>query len=361
MRNSFLLISLTMLGIVSCNHEPQHKEEAATYAVSSPEKKDTTINREFIAQIRAYQHVELRALEEGYLQKIYVDEGQFVKKGQLLFQLMPIVYQAERQKSQAELSKAEIEYQNTKALADSNIVSKNELALSKANLEKTRAELALAEAHLQFTEIRAPFDGIVGRFNDVRQGSLLEEGELLTTLSDNSKMWVYFNVPEAAYLDFVRNIKANEDKQKVHLQLADGGNFDTPGIVETIESDFNNETGNIAFRATFQNPKSILRHGQTGKILMPATLNNALLIPQKATFEVLEKKFVYLVKDGTIEAREISVNTEMPHLYEVAKGVTAQDTILVDGLRKVKQGDKIKVSYVSQSALLKDLNKIKAE
>lgn len=375
MRNSFLFISLTMLAIVSCNHEPQHKEEAATYAVSIPEKKDTVINREFIAQIRAYQHVELRALEEGYLQKIYVDEGQFVKKGQLLFQLLPTIYQAETAKAraekaeaEAELSRTEIEFQNTKLLADSNIVSQRELALAKANLNKAKANvdklhasLKLSNVHLQFTEIRAPFDGIVGRFNDVRQGSLLEEGELLTTLSDNSKMWVYFNVPEAVYLDFVRNKKDNEDNQKVHLQLADGGDFNSIGIVETIESDFNNETGNIAFRATFQNPKSILRHGQTGKILMPAALNNALLIPQKATFEVLEKKFVYVVKHGNIEAREISVNTEMPHLYEIAKGLTAKDTILVDGLRKVKQGDRIKGSFVSLQALLKNLNNIKAE
>jgi len=352
---------IVMLLIASCSHEQPHKEEIAAFEVSLPIIKDTTINKEYVAQIRAFQHVELRALDEGYLQKIYVDEGQFVKKGQLLFQLLPIVYQSEKQKAQAEFNKAEIEYLNTKMLADSNIVSRNELALSKANLDKAKAELALAAAYLQFTEIKAPFDGIVGRFNQVRQGSLLEAGELLTTLSDNSKMWVYFNVPEAVYLDFVRKNNTEKQKKEVQLQLADGEIFDRPGIIETIESDFNNETGNIAFRATFKNLNSLLRHGQTGKIIMPFSLNNALLLPQKATFEVLDKKFVYVIKNGKVDAREISVSNEMPHLYVVSQGLSEKDTVLMDGLRKVKRGDKIHSKFKHQDEIIKELIQIKAE
>ena len=137
----------------------------------------------------------MKALEKGYLQNVYVDEGKMVRKGQLLFQIMPLIYQAEMKKAQAEVEFVEIEYINTKKLADSNIVSSSELALAKAHLDKAKAELSLAQVHLGFTQINAPFDGIVGRFH-VRLGSLIEEGELLTTLSDNSKMWVYFNVPE---------------------------------------------------------------------------------------------------------------------------------------------------------------------
>jgi membrane fusion protein (multidrug efflux system) len=172
-----------------------------------------------VCQIRSIQHIELRALEKGYLQHIYVDEGKLVKKGQLLFQILPVVYQAEAQKAHAEVSFAEIEYLNTKALADSNIVSKNELALAKAKLEKAQADFQLAKAHLSFTEIRAPFDGIVGRFNDVRMGSLLDEGELLTTLSDNNKMWVYFNVPEAEYINYTTQ-RSSETAAHVSLQMA---------------------------------------------------------------------------------------------------------------------------------------------
>ncbi|MBL8005687.1 MAG: efflux RND transporter periplasmic adaptor subunit [Candidatus Kapabacteria bacterium] len=361
MKNIVMFSCICMLSIVSCTQDHEHLEEVSTLEVSLPVKKDTIINKEFIAQIRAYQHVELRALDEGYLQKIYVDEGQFVKKGQLLFQLLPIVYQSEQQIAKAEFDRAEIEYKNTKMLADSNIVSKNELSLSKANLDKAKAELALRAAKLQFTEIRAPFDGIVGRFNQVRQGSLLEEGELLTTLSDNSKMWVYFNVPEAVYLDYIRTYKSENQKQSVTLQLADGLLFDKPGIIETIESDFNNETGNIAFRATFDNSSFVLRHGQTGRILMPQDLKGALLLPQKATFEVLDKKFVYVIKKGKVEAREISVKNELPHLYEVSKGLTEKDTVLMDGLRKVKKGDRILSKYKPFDEIIQELIQIKAE
>lgn len=361
MKFSFLLIGFALFSMASCTNEHTEKEEEATYTVSLPEKKDTEINREFVGQIRAYQHVELRALDEGYLQKIYVDEGQVVKQGQLLFQLMPIVYQAEKEAAFAELQRAEIEYQNTKTLSDNNVVSKNELALAKANLEKAKATLRLADAHLQFTEIRAPFDGIVGRFYDVRLGSLVDQGDLLTTLSDNSKMWVYFNVPEAVYLDFVNKNNAQDIKQEVQLQLADGTMFQNGGVIETIESDFNIETGNIAFRATFPNPQSILRHGQTGKVFMPMTLKNALLIPQMATYEVLDKKFVFIVKNGVIDSRQITVNHEMPHLYEVINGLTPSDTLLIEGLRKVKKGDAIHTHFKSQAEVLKDLNAIKAE
>lgn len=345
----------------SCSHDTQHIGEVSSLEVSLPVRKDTVINKEFIAQIRAYQHVELRALDEGYLQKIYVDEGQFVKKGQILFQLMPVVYQSEQQIAKAEYDRAEIEYKNTKMLADSNIVSKNELSLSKANLDKAKAVLSLATAHLQFTEIKAPFDGIVGRFNQVRQGSLLEEGELLTTLSDNSKMWVYFNVPEAVYLDYIRTYKSENKNTVVSLQLADGILFDKLGVIETIESDFNNETGNIAFRATFDNSKFILRHGQTGKILMPQALKGGLLLPQKATFEVLNKKFVYVIKKGTVEAREIFIKNELPHLYDVSTGLTEKDTVLMEGLRKVKKGDKIHSKYKQFDEILNELNQIKSE
>lgn len=361
MKNIVVVSCICMLFMASCNQDHEHLEEISTLEVSLPVKKDTIINKEFIAQIRAYQHVELRALDEGYLQKIFVDEGQFVKKGQMLFQLMPIIYQSEQQKAKAEFDRAEIEYRNTKMLADSNIVSKNELSLSKANLDKAKAELALAAAHLQFTEIRAPFDGIVGRFNQVRQGSLLEEGELLTTLSDNRKMWVYFNVPEAVYLDYIRSKSTQNQNKEVSLQLADGKLFDKVGIIETIESDFNNETGNIAFRATFDNANLILRHGQTGRILMSQDLKDALLLPQKATFEVLDKKFVYIIKKGKVEAREISIKNELPHIYEVSTGLTQKDTVLMEGLRKVKKGDKIHSKYKPFDEIIKELIQIKAE
>ena len=351
---------LVMLSGISCNSEKHNPGEPLVLQVTKPLEQDTLIYQEYVSQIQSFQHIELRALERGYLQKVLVDEGQFVKKGQLLFQVMPLVYQAEVGKASAELNYAEIEYQNTKSLLDSNIVSKSELGLSKAKLEKAKAELNLANTHLGFTEIRAPFDGIMGRFQ-VRLGSLLDEGELLTTLSDNSKMWVYFNVPESEYLDFVSS-NSVEDLPEVSLRMANNKPFEKQGIIETIEADFNNENGNIAFRATFQNPKGLLRHGETGNILMPVPLNNVLLIPQKATFEILDKKYVYVVgEENILETRQITVGQEIPHLFVVIDGLSKNDRILVEGLRKVKNRQKINADFVPLEQMLAGFSKLHAE
>lgn len=355
----WVYIICVMMGLVACYHHSKHQNDELTCVVTKPEIKDTTIFKEYVAQIRSHQHIEIRTIEEGYLQNIYIDEGQWVKKGQLLFKIMPIIYQAEVQRARAEMEFTEIEYKNTKLLADSNVVSANELALAKAKYDKAKAELELAEAHLNFSEIRAPFDGIVGRFHEVRLGSLLEEGELLTTLSDNSKMWVYFNVPEAEYLNYVYNKSVT--KQQVKLKMANGSFFDYMGIVETIGSDFNNETGNIAFRATFPNPDFILRHGQTGKIYFPHRIEKAMIIPQASSFEILDKKYVYVVKNGKIQMCEIKVLTELPHVYIVERGLSAQDTILVEGINKVKNGDKVRTRYRDFSLIMNDLASLHAE
>lgn len=354
------IIAATTLFTTGCKEHKEEKQEEIHFIVTSPIQRDTIIHQEYVCQIHSIQHIELRALEKGYLQNIYVNEGQFVKKGQLMFQIMPLIYQAETQKAEAEVNFAKIEYQNTKQLADSNIVSKNELALAKAKLDKAQAELSLAKAHLAFTEIRAPFDGIMDRFN-VRLGSLVDEGELLSTLADNSKMWVYFNVPEAEYLDYVSREKKTGNAT-VDLQMANHQLFDQKGIVETIEADFNNETGNIAFRATFPNPKRILRHGETGNILMPVVLKNAILIPQKATFDVLDKKFVYVVDaNNVLKAKQITIAQEMPHVYVVASGISPQDKILAEGLGKVKNNERIKYSFIPFEKELFELNNLHAE
>lgn len=357
---SILLCLAGLLMNVGCGHkEEKHEEEK--FLVTNPIQQDTVVFKSYVCQIRSIQHIELRALEKGYLQNITVDEGQHVKKGQLLFQIQPIIYQAETQKAQAEANFSDIEYQTTKKLADSNIVSKNELAMAKAKLDKAKAEVELAKAHLGFTEIRAAFDGIVGLFK-ARSGSLLDEGDLLTTLSDNNNMWVYFNVPEAEYLNYILSTANNEKMPSVKLQMANNQMFNQDGIIETIEADFNNETGNIAFRATFNNPQGILRHGETGNILMPTALKNALIIPQKSTYEVLDKKFVYVIdKDNVAKAREITVGMELPHLFVVTKGLEKTDKILLEGLRKVKNDEKINYDYVEPKKAMAELSKLHAE
>ncbi|MEZ4806257.1 MAG: efflux RND transporter periplasmic adaptor subunit [Flavobacteriales bacterium] len=356
----FKYIPITAVGAVvllahtGCGGEHHAHEELARYKVSAPLLTDTVVSRDYVCQVRSAQHIELRAMEKGYLQDIYVDEGQLVKKGQLMFRIMPTLYQAEVQKAKAEAEFAEIEYQNTKALADSNVVSPNELALAKAHLAKAKAELDLAQAHLGFTEIRAPFDGIMDRFH-VRQGSLLDEGELLTELSDNSSMWVYFNVPEAEYLAYQRNEKAGNGT-KVRLRLANGEVFEQPGEITAIEADFNNTTGNIAFRATFANPNGLLRHGETGNILMDTRLPKVLVIPQKATFEVLDHRYVYVVgKDSVIHNTRVTIGPELQHLFVVNEGLKDGDRILLEGLRKVRDQERIAYEFVPPDSVMKHL------
>ena len=355
MRKALVLLSTcAVLVNTSCNSKHETKEEETKFLVTSPLKKDTVITREYVSQIRAISHIELRALEKGYLQGIFVDEGQHVKKGQLMFEIMPMLYNAELQKAQAEADYAEIEYLNTKKLADKNVVSPNELALAKAKFDKAKAELSLAQVHLSFTKIRAPFDGIMDHFQ-VRLGSLVNEGDLLTTLSDNSQMWVYFNVPEAEYLNYKTNV-TTENLLKVNLLMANNQMFNYPGVVKTIEADFNNETGNIAFRATFPNPQGLLRHGETGNIHMTVPLKKALIIPQKATFEVLEKRYVFVVgKDNVVKQREITIEAELPDLYVVKSGLSASDRILLEGIRKVADNDKIEYEYEEPSKVLSQL------
>lgn len=348
------LCTLLTLAPASCHSRADKAEEAAVFQTTSPVRTNTEATREYVCQIRAIQHIELRALESGYLQGVFVDEGQVVKRGQRMFQILPTLFQAELQKAQAEAAFTELEYQNTKKLADGNVVAPTELALGKAKVDKANAQLELAKIHLGFTDIRAPFDGIMDRLH-VRRGSLVEESELLTTLSDNSKMWVYFNVNEAEYLDY-KSRAHDSAAATVQLVMANGKTFAHVGKVEAIEADFDNGTGTIAFRATFPNSEDLLRHGETGKVLMTTPLPNVLLVPQKATFDVLDKKYVYVVDtNGSVHARQITVGRELPQVYVVESGLTEQQHVLLEGLRKVKDGDKIATRYLDPKDVLAHL------
>ncbi len=346
-------LALVLL-FTGCQSKKEEKREGIKYLVTSPIKRDTSITKDYVCQIHSIRNIEVRALEKGYLQSISVDEGQFVKKGQRMFQIMPNVYQADLQKANAEARVAEIELQNTQLLADGKVVSQNELAMAQANLEKAKAEVSLAQTHLGFTDIRAPFDGIMDHLH-VREGSLLDEGELLTSLSDNSQMWVYFNVPEAEYLDYIMSAK-KDTKQEVSLLMANNKRFPEKGIVETIEGEFNSETGNIAFRATFTNDQRILRHGETGSILMEIPHTNALIIPQKATFEILSKKYVFVIDDnGVVRQREITVAAELANIFIIGKGLSEKDRILLEGIQMVKDSETIETEFVEPKTVIANL------
>ncbi|MBD3890522.1 efflux RND transporter periplasmic adaptor subunit [Olleya marilimosa] len=356
MKKIFIFMGLfACLFHTSCETKKEEKKELVTFLVTNPIKKDTTIIKDYVSQIHSIRHIELRALEKGYLKSIFVDEGQHVKKGQPMFQIMPNIYQAELQKAKAESNAAQIELQNTKLLAEGNVVSQNELAMANANLDKANAEVALAQTHLGFTKITAPFDGIMDHL-EAREGSLLDEGELLTTLSDNSKMWVYFNVPEAEYLDYITSTD-KDVKKEVGLLMANNKPFNQKGIVETIEGEFNSETGNIAFRATFPNPDGILRHGETGSVLMSIPFKDVIIIPQKATFEVLDKTYVFVIdKNNVVKQKEITIGAELPHLFIISKGLSQNDTILLEGIKMVKNNQKIETKFLEPTKVMSELD-----
>ncbi|MEO5680986.1 MAG: efflux RND transporter periplasmic adaptor subunit [Chitinophagaceae bacterium] len=341
----------TLLCYSSCKSKKEAKEETGKYAVTTALQVDTSLTKEYVAQIRSIRNIEIRALEKGFLENVYVDEGQFVKAGQLLFKIMPKVFEAELLKAEAEARAAAIEVQNTKLLADKNVVSKNELAMAEAKADQAKAGVALAKVHLSFTEIRAPFSGTIDRIPK-KLGSLIDEGELLTSLSDNSEMFAYFNVSEPEYLDYKASAK-NGEHTRVGLLLANNQPLPQKGIVETIESEFNSETGNIAFRAKFPNPDRLLKHGETGKVQMTVPLQNALVIPQKATYEIQDKVYVFVVdKNNLVKSRKITISIEMPDLFVIGSGLSADDKILIEGVQKVKDNDKIEPVFISPGEVI---------
>lgn len=361
MNNNVMFAGLLALHcLTSCHSEKKEKQEQATYAITSPIRLDTSFTKEYVSQIRSIRNIEIRGQEKGYLEHIYVDEGQFVKTGQLLFKIMPKLYEAELQKAQAEVQAAEIELLNTKTLVDKNVVSKYEQAMAQAKLDRAKAEMTLAKVHLSFTEIRAPFSGTIDRI-PFKPGSVVNEGDLLTSLSDNSHMFAYFNVSEPEYLDYASHAAANREKKKVNLLLANNHPLPYKGEVETIESEFDNQTGNIAFRARFPNPDLLLKHGETGKIQMTVPVSGALIIPQKATYEIQDKHYVFIVdQNNTVKSRNITIAGQLPDLYIVESGLSGKERILLDGIQKVKEDDKIAVAFQKPAEVISHL-RLKAE
>ena len=340
-------------------HEKEEEEEKAKLVVSRPMRKDTVVSRDFVCQIRSSRNIEIRALERGYLESVAVTEGQTVKQGDPMFKILPLVYQAELKRAEAEAQVAKVEYDNTKRLADTKIVSETELAIAWAKLEKEKAHVNLAQAHLGFTDIRAPFPGLVDRLH-LRNGSLVDEGDLLTTLSDNSEVWVYFNVPESDYLEYASQAQP-EDRKIVELVMANRKAFPHPGRINAIEAEFNNETGTIPFRADFPNPNRLLRHGQTGTIRMQKLVKDAVLVPQKATFEVLDHHYILVIgKDDVVTQQRIHISEEIEDLFLVSSGVTDKDRIVIEGIGQAKPGEKVEFEFLEPEAAFKNL-KLRAE
>ena len=337
-----LMLALVPLSLTACSkHKEEAHHEAHKIVATNPQLRDVTLVQSYVCQIHSQRHIKVRALEMGYLEAITVKEGQQVKEGDLLFKVRPILYQSKLDAEKAEAQLAALQLKYTKKLAEDNVVSENEVNLRAAELAKADAKVRLAGAELDFATVKAPFDGIVDRLQQ-QQGSLVQEGEILTTMSDNSTMWVYFNVPEARYLEYMTELQQHKDDLKVELVLANGNKFVHEGKIGAIEADFNNETGNIPFRADFPNPDRLLRHGQTGTVLISRVQSDSIVIPQRATFPVLDRRYVYVIdKDNVAHQREVKFNNELEDLFVVSEGLSVNDKIILEGAREVRDGDKV--------------------
>ena len=339
-------------------HEHGHPEHKIS--VTAAIAKDVISTQSYVCQIHSCKHIEVRALESGYLEEIPVKEGQAVQKGDLMFKIVPALYQARLDAELAEAQLVKIEFDNAKRLFDQRVVSQQEVALAQAKLDKAIAKVNLSKAELNFASIKAPFTGILDRLR-CQQGSLISEGDVLTTLSDNSTMWVYFNVPEVRYLEYRANMGTEDPNTQIELILADHNKFPYTGKIGAIEADFNNETGNIAFRADFPNPNGLIRHGQTGNILIKRLLNGAIVIPQRATFEILAKRYVYVVgEDKVARQREITIQTEMEDVFVIKEGLQVGERIVLEGIRQIRDGDEITYEFREPLEVLGQL-KNKAE
>jgi membrane fusion protein, multidrug efflux system len=348
-----IILALISLSLPACEMDKeQPHEEHHKIVVTSPQAKYVIITQPYVCQIHSQRHINVRALQSGYLEKILVKEGQAVKKDEVMFKILPTLYQAKYDAEMAEAKLAQIELYNTKKLHEQNVVSDQDVALHEAKLAKAKAKAALAKAELDFAEVKAPFDGIVDRLHE-QLGSLIKERDILTTLSDNSVMWVYFNVPEARYLEYKAGPGQDQEDRRIELVLANGSKFPESARSLLIEAKFNNETGNIAFRADFPNPNGLLRHGQTGTVLIHRTLHNALVIPQRAVFEILDKRYVYVVdKDDVVHQRLITIGHEQEDIFVIKSGLDVNDRIVLEGGRQVKDGEKVEYEVRSPEVVM---------
>lgn len=356
--------------IAFCSTKGENTTEPLKYSVTKPIIVDTFYTNEYVAEIQSVQNVEVRARVKGYLEYMYIDEGKHVVEGQKLFSINSAQYKEELSKAKAllksaiaEAKTAEIEVKNVQILVDKNVVAKTELEMAQAKLEAANAKVEEAKSNessaalnLSLTEIKAPFDGIINRIPN-KAGSLIDEGTLLTTISDNKDVYAYFNVSEKEYLDLKMQNNA-DNKNEVTLLLANNKPYPIKGYIETVEGEFDKTTGNIAFRARFANPEGILKHGASGKIQLKLKLNKVLIIPQKSTFEIQDKYYVFTVnKNNVAEMKNFIPKSRLPYLFVVSKGLNTSDKIIYEGIQLIKHGDKITPEIVSlKEMIMKEAN-----
>ena len=332
-------------------------------------QKDTAVSTNYVTAIEAKRNVEIRAKVPGFLDRIFADEGQEVKQGQLLFKLNDKEYRLALEKAkanlanmQAEAKAATLEAERVKILVGKKIISATELELAKTKVKSAEARVNEARAleseaahRLSYTAIYAPFSGVVDRF-PLRSGSLVTEGALLTTVSDLSNVHAYFNVSENEYLQILQSKNKQQGgalNNSVQLILSNGTRYPHAGIIKTMEGEFDAGTGSIAFRASFPNPEHLLKHGSTGKIEVITPVQQALLVPQKAVFEIQDKNYVYVVsKDNIVTMRNFIPKMRINDYYIVQSGLTGGEQIVLEGIQSMKNGARVQPRTIAADSLI---------
>jgi len=366
MKANFLaILGIVVLALSSCNssEKPKMAHKASPFQVQKVEKGDVTIYKEYAANIEGEQNVEIRSKVDGFIEKIYIDEGATVKKGQLLFKLSAETLnqqlnaaKANIEVARAQVEVAQVELDKISPLVEKNIISPIELKTAKSNLNASKAQLNAVKANylnakenLDYTLITSPVDGIVGSI-PYKVGSLVgrNEAQALTTVSDINNVYAYFTMNEKQLLEFIRSLGGNSMSEKIELMpevelfLADGSLYEHKGKIETINGMVNPRTGSVNYRAKFPNPGRLLRNGNSGKIKFPTQISSAILLPQKSTFELQGKRFVYVVgKEDKVKSKEVIVSETVGNQIIVQSGVEAGEVIVNDGLIKLREGMQI--------------------
>jgi membrane fusion protein (multidrug efflux system) len=342
------------LTTTACGQRERAAEAAdiqRSFPVAAPVAKDVVVRREYVAKIEAVRHAELHARIKGTIESVTVDEGAAVHEGQLLFSINArvhkqdvVVARAAARAQEAELHAAELDMQNTQLLADKNIVSAAELERARSKTEMLRAKVQEANAmaeranvELERADIRAPFAGVVDRIPR-KAGNAVAEDELLTTISDTREVFAYFAISEREYLDLVKTAPGAQPR-RVSLVLADGSTFPHEGTIDAVAGELDPETGTLAYRARFENPDHTLKHGSSGKVVLETELKGAILVPQKATFEVQGNVYVYAVDpQNVVHVKKLDIKQRLEDEFVVGSGLGANDRYVVEGLQHVKEG-----------------------
>ena len=369
---SVAAVLVMCLSFTSCGKQGQNGSQMIKeLAVVSVSSSNVELISSYPAVIKGKQDVEIRPQVSGFITRLAVDEGSVVRKGQTLFIIDPVQYEeavnaarAAVNVAKANMATAELTAQNKRELAKNNIIgaydlqmAENSLLSSKALLAQATAQLVNAEKNLSYTRVSSPSDGVVGTI-PFRVGSLVSPSIVtpLTTVSDISEMYAYFSMTERQLLGFTAKGTSSKDilstMPSVQLKLIDGTIYADTGKVETMSGVIDQTTGSVSIRAKFSNKSKILRSGGTGIVLVPANMTDRILVPQKATYEIQDKRFVYVVDDkSTVKSTPIEIFTlDDGQNFVVTSGLKAGDKIVVEGISSLKDGMQIKAVTPEQAA-----------